>query len=785
MGPVGHAVGVLDGLRVLDASTEVAGPYATKLLADAGADVVKVETPAGDPLRRWTAAEVDLPEGEDSALFRFLNTSKRSVVGPVEHLAAGADVVVGGHDLDVGGLRRDHPHLVVVSITPFGLSGPSANRPATEFTLQAACGSTGSRGRRDRPPLAVGGRFGEYLAGVHAAIAAVAAWRGGRSTGAGELVDLSVLEAMTLGMNTYGPLFAELYGVEAPVEPSFRHIDHPSVEPTADGWVGFATIANQQFKDFLVLIERGDLLADEALVDINVRTRRAEEFEAAVRAWTTRHPTEEIIRRASELRVPVAPIGDGATVVDHEQFTARGVFVEGPHGRQPRVPYRLGDRPGPSFRPAPARGEHTGTVDWEPRPAPTGGASGLPLAGVRVIDLTCFWAGPSASVTLAALGADVVKVEAVQRPDGMRFTSTRPPEDDQWWEWAPVFCGTNAGKRGVTLDLGASEGRDLLLALVADADAVLENFSPRVMEQFDLGWPVIQEANPAAVMVRMPGFGLDGPWRDRTGYAPTMEQLTGLAWITGWEDLPPIVPRGPCDPLAGQHAAFALLVALEERDHTGVGALLEVPMVEAALATATGPIVEAQAYGVVQGREGNRGPVAAPQGVYPCVEAERWLAVAVTTGDQWVSLCGVLNRADLAEDPHLADHRGRRAAADRLDEVLVGWAAGQRVEDAVATLAEAGVPAAEVVSPGAVDRNPQLVARGFFESIDRAVIGRHRVPSLPYRFASRGTRPWHRRPAPLIGEHNDEVLGGELGLDPEDLTRLRNGDVIGERPLHT
>ena len=782
---VGHAGAVLDGLRVLDASTEVAGPYATKLLADAGADVVKVEGLDGDPLRRWTAAGVDLADGEDAALFRFLNTSKRSVVGAVGDLAAGADIVVGGLDLDVDGLRRDHPHLVVVSITPFGLTGPWSDRPATEFTLQAACGSTGSRGRRDRPPLAVGGRFGEYLAGVDAAVAAVAAWRAGRTTGTGEHVDLSVLEAMTLGMNTYGPLFAELYGVEAPEEPSFRHIDHPSIEPTADGWVGFATIANQQFKDFLVLIERGDLLADEALVDINVRTKRAEEFEAAVQAWTTRHPTDEIIRRASELRVPVAPIGDGASVLDHEQFVARGVFVDGPHGRQPRLPYRLGAHPGTPFGPAPKHAEHTGTADWDPRPPSTAAApDALPLAGVRIVDLTCFGAGPSASVTLAALGADVVKVEAVQRPDGMRFTSTRPPGTEQWWEWAPVFCGTNAGKRDVTLDLGDAEGRALLLRLVETADAVLENFSPRVMEQFDLDWPVIRDANPRTVMVRMPGFGLDGPWRDRTGYAPTMEQLTGLAWITGWDDLPPIVPRGPCDPLAGQHAAFALLVALEERDRTGAGLLLEVPMVESALATATGPVVEAAAYGVVQGREGNRGPVAAPQGVYACADPDRWVAVAVATDQQWSALCTVLDRADLAADPALADHGTRRSAGDHVDEALAPWIAARAAADVVAALVEAGVPAAEVVSPGAVDRNPQLVARGFFESIDRAVVGVHRVPSLPYRFASRGDAPWHRTPAPLIGEHNDEVLGGELGLGAEDLARLRNRAVIGERPLH-
>ncbi len=766
---------MLGGLRVLEAAGEVAGPYAGKLLADAGADVVKVEPAGGDPLRRWTAAGIDLAEGEDSALFRFLNTSTRSVVGTVDDLAAGADVVLGDGWLPVDDLRRDHPHLVVVTITSFGMTGPWSGRPATEFTLQAACGSTGSRGRRDRPPLAVGGRFGEYLAGVHAALGAVAAWRAGGD----EHVDVSMLEAMAIGMNTYGPLFAELYGIEAPVEPRGRHIDHPSIEPTADGWVGFATIANQQFKDFLVLIERADLLADEDLVDINVRTKRADEFEAAVQAWTTRHTTADIIERASALRVPVAPVSDGVTVVDHEQFSARKVFVDGPQGRQPRVPYRLGAHPGTTFDRAPMVGAHTGIVDWSPRSARTRSQE-RPLAGVRVVDLTCFWAGPSASLNLAALGADVVKVESVQRPDGMRFTSTKPPTVDQWWEWAPVFCGTNAGKRAVTLDLGAEAGRRLFLDLVAGADVVMENFSPRVMEQFDLDWPVLAAANPGVVMVRMPGFGLDGPWRDRTGYAPTMEQLTGLAWITGWPDLPPIVPRGPCDPLAGAHAAFAVLVALEERDRTGQGFLLEVPMVESALATAAGPVMEAAAYGVVQGRDGNRGPVAAPQGVYACAEPERWLAVAVASDAQWLALARALG----LDDPELATAAARRAAADRLDEALADWTSSRGVAEAEAALLDLGVPCAEVVSPAAVDRNPHLVARGFFEPLDRAVIGRHHVPGLPYRFASRGDRPWHRTPAPTIGEHNEAILGGELGLGDEELERLRNTSVIGDRPLH-
>ncbi|MCB1004440.1 MAG: CoA transferase, partial [Acidimicrobiales bacterium] len=419
------------GLRVLDLSSGIAGPYATKLLADAGADVVKVEGPAGDPMRRWTASGAD-PGDEDSALFRYLNTSTRGVVGrlgepEVDGLAGAADVLVADErtdGLDVDGLRAAHPSLVVVTVTPFGATGPWRDRPADEFTLQAWCGSTAGRGTPDRPPLAAGGRVGEWVAGAYAAVGAIAAWRVARSTGRGEHVDVSMLEAMTVTMNTFTPLFFAFTGAEPPAAPT-PTIELPSIEPTADGFVGFCTIARQQFEDFLVLIDHAELLADDDLANATLRARRMDEFLGYVRPWTEAHTTADIIERASALRIPVAPVLDGATVVHHEQFVDRGTFVEGPHGfTQPRVPYRLGERPRPGFRPAPSLGEHTGTVDWCAAPARAAGAAGedpvterpLPLAGVRIVDFTAFWAGPAATQVLGALGAEVIKVESIQRP---------------------------------------------------------------------------------------------------------------------------------------------------------------------------------------------------------------------------------------------------------------------------------------------------------------------------------------------------------------------------------
>jgi crotonobetainyl-CoA:carnitine CoA-transferase CaiB-like acyl-CoA transferase len=792
---------MLSGVRVLDLSSGIAGSYCTKLWADAGADVVKVEPPEGDPLRRWSASG-SRPQGQDGALFAFLNTSKRSVVAElsspeVAELAAGADVIVESlapGELGNLGLGSANPSLVVVSITPFGQDGPWAGRPATEFTLQALCGSTASRGRPDGPPLAAGGRIGEWVGGSYAAVAGLAALWGAQRTGRGEHVDVSLLECMCVTMNTFAPVFASFVGWrKAPGPP--RSIEIPSIEPTKDGYVGFCTITAQQFQDFLVLIERPDLLEDASLASVQNRVARMDEVLAIIHAWTTRHTTEEAIELASALRIPVAPIGNGRTVLGMDHFRERGTFVANPSGfRQPRVPYRISGRQPAPFRPAPSLGEHTGRASWGPRqalPALTGRRDpswpdsesqdpSLPLAGLRIVDFTAFWAGPAGSHVLAALGADVIKVESPRRPDGMRFTTTARPPADRWWEWCPVFHGANANKRSVTLDLNHAEGLEAAKSLIRRADAVMENFTPRVMEGFGLGWEEVHALAPQVVMVRMPGFGLSGPWRDRTGFAQTMEQVSGMAWVTGFADGPPVLPRGACDPMAGMHAAFALLLAVAEARRSGQGQLVEVTMVECALNAAAEQVVEYSAYGALLGRQGNRGPGAAPQGLYRCRGEESWLALAVETEAQWGGLRAALGDPEWARRPELETAEGRRAAHDDIDGHLASWCRQRPAEEAAARLWDQGVPAAQVVDPTEIGRLPQLAARGLFEALDHPVVGRHPVPAVPFRFRSRKRR-WLRTPPPTLGQHNQEVLGSLLGA--EALEGLRREQVAAETLL--
>jgi crotonobetainyl-CoA:carnitine CoA-transferase CaiB-like acyl-CoA transferase len=786
--------GLLGDTRVLDFSRTIVGSYATKLLADAGADVVKVEPPGGDPLRRFTISGADLA-GRDGALFQYLNAGKRSVIGDarslrVAELLAGADIVVEDGLLtgdDCQGIRQRHPQLCVVSSSPFGRAGPWIDRPATEFTLQALCGSIAGRGVPDREPLHAGGRIGEWIAGTFVAIGALAALRTARRSGRGDHVDVATFDCMCTTMTMNSPLTVSLnaaLGAGPAVVPS-RTTEIPSVAPTADGYVGFCTVTAQQFRDFLAMIDRPDLLDDAELSTFRGRQNRRADFLPVVQQWTGSRTTDEIVELASLMRVPVAPVGRPDTVVAIDQCVARGVFAPSPSGEfvQPRAPYAIDGTTTRAAEPAPALGAHQDDAVWDRRRAPhVNPDSRLPLEGIRVLDLTAFWAGPFASHVLALLGADVIHVESIQRPDGMRFALAGAAPTGEWWERSAGFHAFNVNKRGITLDLSTTEGRALLLRAVEHCDAVVENFSPRVLDNFGLSWDDVRDANPRALLVRMPAFGLSGPWRDRTGFAQTIEQATGLAWITGHRDGLPTIPRGPCDPLAGAHAAFALLAALDDRDRAARGHLVEAPMLEAALNIAAEIVIEHSAYGHDLHRDGNRGPLAAPQGVYACRGTEEWLALAVETDEQWRSLAAVLGDPAWARAPSLCTSAGRRAAHDDIDQSLESYFAHLDAAEVASALRAAGVPAERVAESAELVGNPQLRARGLIEAVEIDGLGCHETLGLPIRFASHDA-PRVRHRAPRLGEHNREVLAGLLGLADDDLARLADAGIIGERPL--
>jgi crotonobetainyl-CoA:carnitine CoA-transferase CaiB-like acyl-CoA transferase len=783
----------LGNVRAVDASTGIAGAYCARLLADAGADVVKVEPPGGDPWRAWSAggAAVDVEEG--GALFRFLHHGMRSVVGrlgdaEIDALIAGADVVLesfSADEFDPRAVLDAHPGLVVCSITPYGRVGPYARRPTTEFIVQAEAGGLLARGSPSGRPFQAGGRTSEWLSGTYASVAVAAAvWRA-QQTGHGEHIDLAMSEVMTVASGGYREYTHALRG-GGPIAGPTRLIETPSIEPTLDGYVGFCTNSREQLNSFLLLIERPDLLAEEQFGSAMERQARRDEWDSIVHAWTPHHTTAEIVGRATELRIPVAPVLGPDTILECDHFVARGVFVDDPTGsfRAPRRPWRMDDEDPPPPRPSPRLGEHTGQVEARvpARPAPPSAAIAppLPLAGVRVLDLTAWWAGPIAANMLATLGADVIHVESISRFDGMRATGGQTGMEGAWWERSPHYLCSNTNKRGLTLDLGTEEGLGLLRDLIATSDAVLENFSPRVLGNFGLGWEAIQAINPRCILVRMPAFGLSGPWRDNVGFAQTMEQVTGLAWITGFPDDQPRIQQGPSDPNAGMHASFALVVGLLERAATGCGCHLEVTMVEGALNAAAEMVIEKTAYDNRLERDGNRSPHVAPQGLYPGRDDETWLAVSIATDEQWLGLQRALGEPEWAIDPSLKAVEGRRARHDELDARLEEWSRRHDVVEAAELLVAHGVPASAARDPRALYDHPQLQARGYYEVIDHPIAGERATPVLPFRYAS--VERWLRSPAPTLGHHNHEILVDDLGLTEDRYAELEAKGIIGTWP---
>ncbi|WP_046315538.1 CoA transferase, partial [Mycobacterium sp. UM_Kg1] len=401
-----------------------------------------------------------------------------------------------------------------------------------------------------------------------------------------------------------------------------------------------------------------------------------------------------------------------------------------------------------------------------------------PFQGLKVFDLSTFWAGAYLTCYLGAFGADVVKVESIQRPDGHRYSGSLLRDGDDWYERGPLWQGTNLNKRDITLDLSSEAGRELALRMAAEADVVVENYSPRVVEQFGLDYDSLAAANPGVIMVRMPGFGLAGPWRDYVGWALNIEQLSGMSASTGYPDGPPCNLQGPADPIAGVHAAVALQAALEHRSRTGEGQLIEVAQIEVGAAVAAEPVIEYSLTGQLPEREGNRHREYV-QGVYPTASGDDWIALSIRDDADWAAFAEAAGQPALVDDARFATAQARRTNHDAVDAVVANWTGGCDPDAAVAELSRRGVPAERVLTPDRMYDVEQLDARGFYQELRHPITGDHRYPGWPFQI-SPGPRLHHRSAPPTLGQHNAEVLS-ELGLTAQQIDALRAGEVIGER----
>jgi crotonobetainyl-CoA:carnitine CoA-transferase CaiB-like acyl-CoA transferase len=730
--------GPLAGLSVVEIASEISGPYATKLLVDLGAEVTKVEPPTGDPLRQWGPFPGGVADPRRGGLFEYLNAGKR--VGGFDdarELIANSHLLVEnfapgtleGWGFDADSLGEINPNLLLLRISHFGQSGPWRDRPATPLTVQAASGWVSARDP-ERPPVQVGGRIAEYVAGAYGALGALTALRM-QPAGRVREVDVSEFESL-LSTLPYPMLMAKrMRSLGLPS--NVRSAPMLGVVRAADGWVGINCLTGQHWLDVCAMLGLSEFGEQQIAVMLGGPERT--EFYSRAEPLLAEQTVAETVELCQALRIPAAPVNDGATILECPQYAKRGFFVDGGGFRRPGKAFRFTEGP-------------------EVRTDPTPREAKLPFAGLKVLDLSTFWAGAYLTCYLGAFGADIVKVESIQRPDGFRYSGAFPFEGDDWYERSGLWQATNLNKRDLTLDLTSERGLRIARRLAAQADVVVENFSPRVVEQFGLDYESLVALKPDVILVRMPGFGLQGPWRDYVGWALNFEQTAGMSAITGYADGPPCNPQGPADPVVGVHAGVALLAALEHRRRSGQGRLIEVPQIEVAACVTAEPVIEYSMNGVVQPRQGNRrrGYL---QGVYPTGEDDVWVALSMPADGT-------------------VDH-------DVFDEMVAAWTRTKTPEKILEILWAQSIPAERVITGEQMYDIPQLDGRGFYEEFERPITGAHRYPGWPFRITPGPTRH-HRTPAPTLGQHNDEILRA-LGLSEDEVTNLREQRVIGERVL--
>jgi len=798
----------LAGVRVLDCTGFVAGPYCGRLLADLGADVIKVEPPEGDPARSYGPFPGNRPHPEKSATYIHLNTNKRGVTLDLAtppgrdaflHLASAADVVVedappgelASLGLGYEALAKDNPGLVMTSITPFGQTGPYRDLRAHHINLfNATEGKTSAR-RRDGRPTVGGGFLGEYDSGLNAGVATLAALYASRSSGLGQHVDVSRFESM-----------ASLQRVDISIQ---RNKDHaPAYQgvsrigglvPCKDGYVVMTVVEDHQWRSLAELIGRPEWATDPRFASREERPRRAPEIQRAILAWAKQRTKDEIYHRGQAAKVPVGAVLSVPELLASPQLAARGFFHEVKHPGagahlQPGMGFQLSRSPWRAERPAPQLGEHnTDLLDrrtWERerRPAPGGqpgsDSTGAParksvLEGVRVVDFTWAWAGAYATFQLGLLGAEVIKVESLKRLDLSRTQSLTTGQRFAGYDSSTIFNDLNSNKRSLQLDLSRPEAVAIAKQLIAVSDVVAQNMRPGVMERLGLGYEELREVKPDIIMLSSSALGSTGPDRNYAGYAPVFAALGGLAHITGQASGPPVPLYGAVDLRSATMSSFAILAALNQRDATGEGQHIDLSSVEAVAALVGHVFAEYQLTGHEPRRRGNDDLYMAPHNSYLCGGGE-WITIAVETDAEWQSLCTAMGRPLWTDDARFAARGSRWRNRRALDQFVEGWTKDRGAAETAALLQRAGISATPCPGPAGLAHDPQLEARGFFSSVVHPVLGRREVVGAPWTLP--GTPPSVERPAPLLGEHNAYVLSELLGMSPDELTRLQEEGVV-------
>ncbi len=780
----------LSGIRVLE-MCGWDGVLAGRLLADAGADVVRIVPTSGDPLAADAPFFGDSGRSIQEAWYnagkRIVTIDPRKDAAELERLVVGADILIedwrqGEGPMDSGHLASLNEALVRVSVTPFGRSGPWSGYLANDLVANALSGGASVTGMPDTPPISGFGNQSHNTVGMYAAIVAMAALRARDITGKGTHVDLSAHEAL---VSCTEQLLMEYFfpnggAWQSPIARRQGGLHWSNAYATYPAKIGHGVMitAALNFAGSLLpwMLEENaaqELADQEKYPDVVSMIRNLPYVMQILREWVGRSDSMEMFLEAQRRHQPFGAVLDIAQAASTPQIEARGYFqdVDIPGAGKVAFAGRFFRTSGDGPRPAPSTPAGSPSIDWPPRSLAHTGTTmdpARPLEGVRILDFTHVLAGPFATRVLGDMGAQIIKVGTSVRGAGANSLGH------------PYYVMWNRNKQSLSLNMGTPEGRATARKLAAECDVIIENFSAGVLKRWGLDKAGMADANPGLTVVSMGGMGQSGPWSNFVTFAPTIHALCGLTYMTN----PPgehLMGYGFAltDHLSGLIGAVAVLEGLEHRKRTGHGLDVDLSQYEVGLGIMAPALIEHRANGVNPEPVGNRHPYGsfAPHNMYPCAGEDRWVAIAVQGDDQWRWLCQAIGQPFLAADPRFATHADRCANEDELDALISEWTATRDRYEVMHALQAAGVPAGAVQDASDLtSRDAQNASRALFGTLSTGHWGEHGFDRFPATF--NGDRPSVYEATRETGSDTFDILSEVLGLGDEEIGALAEAGAL-------
>ncbi|MFC2006487.1 CaiB/BaiF CoA transferase family protein [Chloroflexota bacterium] len=804
----------LGGIRVVEWSQFVTGPYCAKLLADLGAEVIKVEKPGlGDEARHRAPFVHDNPHPEHSLLFLYLNTNKLGInldpKSPSERekfieLIKWADILIEDNPLPIlqelrltyDDLRKLNPGLVMTSITPFGQTGPYSSYKAYPINTyhSGGLGDLGPHVAGVQSQLKPGGFFGECACGLVGAVGTIAALYYQQVTGLGQQVDISKQEAIL----SLARVQVDRYPNEGIIQ---SRLDGPrstaGIFQCKDGYIAETASQPHQWRALIELISNSQMEKYEKYLDDNFREQNWPEITQYVSDWMMNRTMEEIYHQGQALGVTITPVMTTKDIVDSPQSSARQFFIEANHStigrlKYPTTPYRFSVTPSTIERSAPLLGQHTQEVfsgrlhsSEQGRRIAESIKQSLgdrskegqgPLQGIRIADFSWAWAGSHATELLVFMGAQVIKIESMKRIDATRQQAFTTGQQFSDINESPVFNDINLGKLSIKLNLSQPKAIELAKKLVSISDVTAQNMRPGVMERLGLGYDVLKEVKPDIIYLSSSSRGVTGPERGYAGYAPNFAALGGISHITGTPDSGPAFWAGEIDLISATTSTFAVLAALNYRLKTGEGQHIDLSSSEAISVLIGDVLMDYLVNGRVQTRKGNLDESMAPHNCYRCKGEDKWISIAIAADEEWEALCKVLGNPVWAKEQRFLTASNRWQNQEELDSLIEKWTSDYSPYEVMEMLQKAGIAAMPSFNAEELFNNPHLNYRQCWTKVTHPVLGEQSVLTPPWKLSDTPAKV--SSAAPLLGQHSNYVFKELLGLSDDEISLLEEEEII-------